>query len=310
MAVGISSFLSLLVGAVLVTTVMSDAVSFSKYDLKVSAGTIHQSPGKSEVNFILAATTSESSAGASGTGLWKMSIFGSKVSDPGDTTDALDEQAQVLDQANQDKEVAAGETYQFSATAKFKIGDMGGCAGDYQYLCVVFSEGDNPRPQFELANGYSACLSFGFKCAKDEEPTPDDQKHVVLSTSSWSLGWGIPQSGDETFGFTVKLAESSRQNLAGTGLWKLMVSWSKENNPGSADHFDEQSLLTDPADSGKSLVNGGDLEFQLSSITYSEQAGCGEGKYNFLCVAFGKGDNADPDFDLSQGFNYCSDTCQ
>ena len=99
-----------------------------------------------------------------GSGLWKMTIFGSKEDNPATTLPKLDYQNQVLSQELRDLSIENGADLVFDVPAQFELGKMGGCEGDYKYFCVLLTKGDSPDPDFELQTQYGQCKNLGFAC--------------------------------------------------------------------------------------------------------------------------------------------------
>ncbi|XP_038058041.1 uncharacterized protein LOC119729524 [Patiria miniata] len=283
MAGVVLSFFSLLVGAVLVTSVTSEAINFA-YKVDVAS----ESPDK----IYLTLTATDGHSDITGSNLWKMSVFVSQNDDPANIDGAAAYSEQALDQAEQDQGVQPNVDLTFTATLNFALADLGGCEHDYKYVCLAFGKGDKPDPSFDLLQGYKTCLKLGNECLGDADK----------AVSFGGFGWGL--AADGTFSSNVIFLASSRQNLAGNNLWSQRVGWTKVNDPATSDYLDLQDVLS-AAQSSTSLVNGGPLSFS-SPFSYDQsKVGCGVGQYRYLCVTFGKGDNADPDYAVSQSMSNC-----
>ncbi|XP_022081645.1 uncharacterized protein LOC110974366 [Acanthaster planci] len=285
----VSLLVLLLMRAVMPATATSETVIFT-YHLTVGLSY----PDKISVTL----TARDNDTDLIGTGLWKMGVFVSQKDDPSNTTGVQAYQEQALDQAEQDQNVVAEETLTFDTTLSFQLSKLGGCESDYKYICVSFSKGDKPDPSFDLYNSFEKCILMGTTCLAD------DEKLVSFSSYSWSL------NGD-TLDFTVAFHDSSRQNLEGTGLWKLEVGWTKEDDPNAADSLDKMDILSSEQ-SSTNLVNGEKLSFR-ATLTYDKtQVGCGVDQYRYFCFTFGKGDSPNPDYDLSSSIGGCKlmHTCE
>ena len=123
-------------------------VQFSSYGLSIGSKAIYLT-GKSDTNIRLTAKVSPSSRqNLAGTGLWKMTIFGSKEDNPDTTGPRLDYQEQILNEETRNMPIQDGADLLFNVKAKFELGKMNLCEGSYQYFCVLLTKGESPDPDF------------------------------------------------------------------------------------------------------------------------------------------------------------------
>ncbi|XP_072040242.1 IgGFc-binding protein-like [Amphiura filiformis] len=98
----------------------------------------------------------------SGVGLWKLSIYGSK------TTDGSGEPFQRIEQVLTETQQAqslegANSIFFLESPGELDIHFIG--CGEYQYICIDFTKGDSPTPDFEfesrqpVSNKYTLCIA-------------------------------------------------------------------------------------------------------------------------------------------------------
>ena len=101
-----------------------------------------------------------------------MTIFASKEDNP-DTAEPAFKQEQVLNEVESSTPIEDGEVLVFNVRAKFEMGRMGDCDGDYKYLCMRFTKGDNPSPDFDWNTGmaFQKCENVNIPCNDDGDET-------------------------------------------------------------------------------------------------------------------------------------------
>ena len=89
------------------------------------------------------------SPSVAGTGLWKMNLFGSRNMDG--SGDRVAERTQILDGSNQAKPLADGSTpIEFTDIGtNFPMEELG--CGEANYLCLEFTKGDRPNPEYSYS---------------------------------------------------------------------------------------------------------------------------------------------------------------
>ena len=80
-----------------------------------------------------------------GSGLWKMNLFGSRNADGSGMRQP--ERTQVLDSYNQARSMPVGGPVEFTDVGTSFPMEQLGC-GEYKYLCMEFTQGDYPSPQY------------------------------------------------------------------------------------------------------------------------------------------------------------------
>ncbi len=113
-------------------------------------------PGaKQHINAIGVVGFSESSSNIRGTGLWKLSMYGSKNKDG--TGEQFERYDQMLSPSQQSQPLIIGEGPKITANLTFVLflGAQGeldiskiGCDDDFRYVCFDFMRGDNSEPVF------------------------------------------------------------------------------------------------------------------------------------------------------------------
>ncbi len=112
-------------------------------------------PGKATpVTLDTTVTVSENSRSISGDGLWKLSIFGSRTETP-DDEDRFGLVKQTLNPAQAGTELFSGRDLTINnVETMFDIGSIG-CT-DYEYVCLEFTKGDDPVPEYSFRVGEQA----------------------------------------------------------------------------------------------------------------------------------------------------------
>lgn len=94
---------------------------------------------------------SKLSRSISGEGLWKMTLFGS-TSASGEGVDRYQPVEQILSEAQAGTSLTGGATMAINdIETMFDIGSIG-CT-DYEYICVEFTKGSEPVPQYSFQVG-------------------------------------------------------------------------------------------------------------------------------------------------------------
>ena len=106
-------------------------------------------------------TTAESRE-LQGTRLWKMNLFGSRSADG--SGQRLPQRTQVLDGYNQAIGMPAGGPVQFTdVSTSFPMEQLG--CGEFKYLCMEFTQGDSPDPQYAFRTSGSGDTIVSCKSA-------------------------------------------------------------------------------------------------------------------------------------------------
>ena len=90
-----------------------------------------------------------SSSVVSGTGLWKLSIYGSKNAEG--TGDHIQHVEQALTTTQQSQPLISGANIGFiNVYTEMDLTELG--CGEYRFLCFDFTKGDNPSPDFTFTS--------------------------------------------------------------------------------------------------------------------------------------------------------------
>ena len=119
--------------------------------MKISLKAINATVGKLDECFVNATIKfSKSSVDVSGTGLWKLSIYGSKSLDG--TGEQFQRFDQLLSTSQQAQPLKDNKELVFvNAKGKLDIRAIG-CDMEFKYVCFEFAKGDNPNPDFNFTS--------------------------------------------------------------------------------------------------------------------------------------------------------------
>ncbi|XP_072019390.1 uncharacterized protein [Amphiura filiformis] len=278
-------------------TLEGTAVSIGlKYNLEATGITEGQKD-----SFIINATArfSEASDDIQGTGLWKLSMFGSRNQDG--TGEQLERVDQLLTTTQQALPLVGAQNITFiRAGGEFDF-NLIGCGTEFRYLCFEFTKGDNPNPDFQfiLPGGLTTYRTCSDRCAPIENGVLTSGLHVAWTAHEVHAG----VKDHFTLNATVTFAEVSDE-IRGFGLWKLAMYGSK-NSDGSGEQFQRFDELLTNSHQAQPLIGDGDITFYGAhgelDIT---RIGC-DIEYRYICFDFMKGDNPYPDFNYT---SFQSDT--
>ena len=130
---------------------MKDTVVARGMSIKFDVDLSEKSPERIN-RFSLNATIrlSHASSNVSGTGLWKLSVYGSNNDDgSGDKFQPTD---QLLSNSQQALPAVSGQNLTFTDLQGRLDFNGFGCDNPVRYLCVEFSKGDSPNPDFNLTS--------------------------------------------------------------------------------------------------------------------------------------------------------------
>lgn len=124
--------------------------------------------GPSDVSFSLTLTPQSSSDIITGSGLWRVGVFGSKVESGVEPRTSY--QRQVLNQLHTSQPLGGSAPTTFDIQTQMDMREMG--CGPYKYFCVEFAKGDNPQPDFNipLNGGVSLVNCQHIPCRSKWEP--------------------------------------------------------------------------------------------------------------------------------------------
>lgn len=130
------------------------------------------------------------------------------------------------------------------------------------------------------------------------------------------VAWSIISTGDGQYGSPVDLKldvqiypsdDPATEVIEGSRLWELSIYGSPTEGGSGDDRFDETFVLTE-CQRDKTLRPTGPLEFKVKTKFTITGVGCPD--YPYLCVRFAKGDDAEPDFLMSDALIGCAEvTC-
>ncbi|XP_072166826.1 uncharacterized protein [Diadema setosum] len=236
-------------------------------------------------------TFRENNPELSGSGLWRMGMYGSRNADG--TGERFGYVPQTLNTGE------AGTTLQDSSPlglmnveTDFEIGSVG--CNDFGYLCLEFTGGDNPTPN------YAFRVDGAVDRSKEANTLTRCREQECLSNVyARSLDWDLqptdtPMSGQVTgvsLDSTVTFKEGNRE-VAGNGLWRMGLFGSRSPN-GEGERFGYVQQTLDNMEASTTLdkdsdlpMNGVGTQFELGTI------GCND--FGYVCVEFTGGDDPDP----------------
>ncbi|XP_072024307.1 uncharacterized protein [Amphiura filiformis] len=238
---------------------------------------------------------SKASASINGSGLWKLTMYGSKHADcTGEKFQPID---QLLSETHQAQPVVSGkEVTFFDINGKFDFAAVG-CDEEFGYLCFDFMKGDQPKPDFIFRSLNKNDTSRIYLCTDRCASLKDKLEMAVVQRLQSSIeATGIlPGKKDQfTLNVTAIFSEVSI-DVRGTGLWKLSMYGSK-NNDGTGEQFDRIDQLLSRSQQDMPLVNGEALDFvHMKGELEISAIGCDKA-FRYLCLDFAKGDRPTPDF--------------
>ncbi|XP_038058584.1 uncharacterized protein LOC119729863 [Patiria miniata] len=235
--------------------------------------------------------TASDSRSLSGSGLWRMDLFGS--SDLEGTGQRKPVVTQILDAGDQAIPLGSpGNPIQFNGVdARFPIEEVG-CA-DLPYLCLEFKKGDSPNPQYTFGteDGGDSLV----KCRKEK-----CRGVYVSGVDSTLRSGGITEgkpSNDITFDTIVQTTDESRP-VVGSDLWRLNL-YGNEQSDGLGPRYNEQEQVLNRPLSGRPLRNPGEpLSFQPIQAKY-DMTDMNCEKIKFLCTEFSRNPSSSVSFDVT-----------
>ncbi|XP_038057974.1 uncharacterized protein LOC119729480 [Patiria miniata] len=269
-------------------------VSFSDLQLNtLEAPHVPQDEPADLVLVITAVLATDSRRYLDGTGLWKVSLFGSKSTN-GSGTDRYDERSQVLTTAENTDKSLQGQPLEMTIQTQFLLGGVG--CEDYPYFCITIDKGDDPQPDFGIVGPITHCQDV--ECLYPDE-TPIPTARFVKIELSLELPADYPFDEPTDINLNVALTPSQSPQvptsiIEGTDLWRLAI-YGNENSDGSGpERFDERAQVLSDTDQDARLSPSNGLIFNVTTQFVIGRVGCDDLPY--LCVQFGKGYSPVPDF--------------
>ncbi|XP_022088426.1 collagen alpha-1(II) chain-like [Acanthaster planci] len=236
-------------------------------------------------------TATPDSPSVDGTGLWKMNIFGSRSMNGSGVRQ--NERTQILDGFNQGKSLSAGGgPLEFSdIQTRFPLDDLG--CGEYKYLCLEFTKGDNANPDYSYATTTGAqsiinCL-------------PEKCRTVYVSGVQSTLGSADLYEGRPNnmvqFDTIVQTTDESSP-LVGRNMWRLNMYGSERPDGSGPRLAPQEQVLSDYYSSQELTTPGSPLTFQPINTEYDmTDVDCK--RLNYLCTEFSRNPESPVEFELS-----------
>ncbi|XP_022084638.1 uncharacterized protein LOC110976020 [Acanthaster planci] len=257
-----------------------------------------------EILLVVTAVPSASSRqNLEGTGLWRVSIFGSKSTD-GTGGDRYDERPQVLTTTgNTDKSLVAGKPLQLTIRTQFLLGGVG--CEDYPYFCITLDKGENPQPDFTIQGPITHCRQVN--CLYPDVP-PIPTARFSEMTVRLVLPPTYPHDEPVNISLQVELTPSKSPDVPtsiveGTGLWRLAIFGNKGQNGSDGERFDERPQVLSGSDQDARLTPTDGLVFDVTTQFVIGQVGCDN--FPYFCVEFGKGYGPVPNFIFEAPLTVC-----
>lgn len=138
---------------------------------------------------------------------------------------------------------------------------------------------------------------------------PETSSALVVPSPTVRLsgyGWSIRMTGyPDRKTFTIELFVNPHprtDNIRGSGLWRVGIFLSNAIRGRSMVRSQYQPDILTAADKSKPLISGEHLTFSyLHAVLNTTGVGCPGVDLQFLCLELAKGENAIPDFQLSDG---------
>ncbi|XP_072174093.1 uncharacterized protein [Diadema setosum] len=226
-----------------------------------------------------------------GSGLWRMGMYGSRNADG--SGERFGYVPQALSAAEAGTTLGANSPLEFmNVETDFEIGSIG--CNDFGYVCLEFTGGDDPQPSYffrvDGAVDGSKEANTLTRCREQE---------CLANVYAESLDWNLqptdtPVSGQATgvsLDSTVTFEQGNRE-VAGNGLWRMGMFGSRNPN-GDGERFGYVRQTLDRRGAGTTLnadsdlsIDGVETQFELGTI------GCND--FGYVCVEFTGGDDPDP----------------
>ena len=241
------------------------------------------------------ATPAGNSKGVSGTGLWQLSAY---VAPDISSDIKLALHSQILPQQQQDLTLRPRSTLDFGSI-EYKHDLTSVQCNQFGYLCVELNKGTSPSTMFNLltvptGNILKAC-------------NPLECTGVTVNGIDWSYEASNVIPGQQTpfsLQASISMAADTR-DLSGEGLWRLGL-FGSQNPDGSGQRHDYIHQTLNQDQSNSMITSGENLD--LTDISTQFDAGTiGCTDFQYICVEFAKGENAEPDISFKVA-NHRSDS--
>ncbi|PIK60695.1 alpha-2 collagen [Apostichopus japonicus] len=238
------------------------------------------------LNIVASSTFTQDSTPTSGTGLWRLGLYGSTRSDgSGPRFNYVD---QVLTEVEAAIDYVGTKIDYNDGLAMFDVAAIG-CT-EYVYACMEFTKGSNPNPDF-----YFGVIPEGdiLTLCKESECLAN----VLLTSLSHTVESGEVNSQTARNPLTLRVQMTARNvGVAGEGLWRLKAFGSR-NDDGSGERIGEVNQVLTPEQQGETLFLDRPTVFEEVDFNLNmRNRACNEAK--FICVEIMKGDNPSTVFKL------------
>ncbi|XP_038058441.1 collagen alpha-2(V) chain-like isoform X2 [Patiria miniata] len=251
-------------------------------------------PGQqTPVSFDAQLDTRSGSRDLSGTGLWKMGMYGSRSAD-GDPTDRFGYVSQALNPAGASTTLRGGQRMNIrNQQVDFDIGSIG--CNEYGYVCAEFTKGDMPEPDFRFEVSGRSDVTDNVLTSCKKQKCSARAVFTGLESSIGGDGPVIEEKMDNqlTMDITGVTGEGSTE-VSGSNLWNVgMYGSANRDGRGRKLAYQEQVLSQPQRD--QTLETDSDLPFPNTQVSFDMRGlQCEDVKY--LCTELRKNPDADPDY--------------
>nr|XP_054751416.1 collagen alpha-1(I) chain-like [Lytechinus pictus] len=227
----------------------------------------------------------------SGSGLWRMGVFGSRnLQGSGDKFGYVSQTLSLPQQGITLEENSYLEV--MDAVTDFEIGSVG--CNDYGYICVEFTGGDSPNPNyfFRVAGAIDSSRAANTLVTCKEQECLANLWAESLDWSITPTGTVLPGQESEISIDSTVMFEMDNRPVEGEGLWRQGIYGSR-NPDGSGEKFNYKTQTLDmtqeniPLEQDSSLeITGAMTEFEIGTV------GCND--FGYVCVEFTGGDDPEP----------------
>ncbi|XP_022088425.1 uncharacterized protein LOC110978062 isoform X2 [Acanthaster planci] len=263
-----------------------------RFDWSYDAG--NPIPGQqTPVTFNAELGTRSGSRDLSGSGLWRMGMYGSRSPD-GDPSDRFGYVSQALNPEGASTSLTGGSTmYIRNQQTDFDIGSIG--CNEYGYVCAEFTKGNMPEPDFRFEVSGRTDVSDNVLTSCKKQKCSARAVFTGLESSIRGDGPVIEEKQDNqlVMDITGVTGEGSTR-VSGSNLWNVGL-YGSANRDGRGRKLAYQEQVLSQPQRDQTLEMDEDLPFPNTQVSFDMRGlQCVDVKY--LCTELRKNRDADPDY--------------
>ncbi|XP_041459601.1 uncharacterized protein LOC121411135 [Lytechinus variegatus] len=263
-----------------------------------------------------------------GSGLWRVGLFSSGQRDGRGVRHQY--VRQILNEYETSRELTVSLPLRFDLNTDFNMEGIG--CGDTRYICIEFTKGDRPRPNFNLPmtnNHFINCHLYRCKNSDprptraprprprprpnpnptptsnqgpDRGPRPVSNQNSHLKTARLTnFRWNMqPVTYRDAMSSDINLRawitpSPTTDFIHGVNLWRLGI-FGNSLQTGKGPKVGYRRQVLPLRDANAPMHAAAPLEFEIPMQFELWRVGCND--IGFLCVEFAKGDSPDPNFNF------------